>query len=77
MVQDGWQGRGLGAVLLEDLLEAARARGIQRFRAYVLADNYRMLKLLTSRVEVLERKLEDGVVTLLFTTAGAAGAAPR
>jgi len=77
VVEDGWQGQGLGAVLLHDLLAAARARGIERFRAYVMADNHRMLKLLTSRVQVQERKLEEGVVSLLFTMAGAADAAPR
>jgi GNAT superfamily N-acetyltransferase len=67
VVEDGWQGRGLGAVLLEDLIGAARARGLERFRAYVMADNHRMLKLLASRVAIQERTLEEGVVSLLFT----------
>ena len=44
MIEDGRQGRGLGGVLLDALLEAAEARGIRRFRAYVLADNHRMLR---------------------------------
>jgi len=66
VVQDGWQGRGLGEALLAQVLAAAEARGIRRFRALVLADNHRMLKLLTSRTNVLERKLEGGVVTLTF-----------
>lgn len=67
VVQDGWQGRGLGTVLLDDVLSAARARGIRRFRAYVLAENERMLRLLGTRADVLERKIEDGVVALTFT----------
>ena len=65
-VEDGWQGQGLGRLLLDAVLEAAEARGIRRFRAYVLADNYRMLKLLNGRTDVLERRLDDGVVALLF-----------
>ena len=66
VVEDGWQGRGLGTALLDELLAAAQARGIRRFRAYVLADNHRMLRLLESRTHVLERKLEDGVVEQTF-----------
>ncbi len=68
VVQDGWQGRGLGSLLLEDVLSAAQARGIRRFRAYVLADNERMLRLLRTCVPILERKLEEGVVALTFTS---------
>src|SRR5437867_6160406 len=52
VVQDGWQGRGLGALLMDEVLRAGRARGIQRFRAYVLADNQPMLHLLRSRVNI-------------------------
>lgn len=66
VVQDGWQGHGLGTVLLDDILSAARGRGIRRFRAYVLAENERMLRLLGTRSDVLERKVEDGVVALTF-----------
>ena len=66
VVQDGWQGRGLGAILLDDITRAGEARGIRRFRAYVLADNHRMLELLTRFTEVLDRRLEDGVVSIVF-----------
>jgi len=70
VVQDGWQGRGLGSLLMEDVLSAGQARGIRRFRAYVLADNERMLRLLRTRVQILERKLEEGVVALTFAPRG-------
>ncbi len=66
VVQDGWQGLGLGAILLTDVVRAAEARGIHRFQAYCLADNYRMLKLLTELTEVRERKTEEGVTTVRF-----------
>src|SRR6266511_659194 len=61
VVEDGWQGLGLGAVLLTDVLRAGVARGIHRFRAFTLADNYRMLRLLSELTDVRERKTEDGV----------------
>ena len=70
VVQDGWQGRGLGSLLMGDVLSAGQARGIRRFRAYVLADNERMLRLLRTRVQILERKLEEGVVALTFASRG-------
>jgi GNAT superfamily N-acetyltransferase len=66
VVQDGWQGRGLGSILLDEVLRAGVARGVQRFRAFVLADNYRMLGLLARRTEITGRKLEEGVVSVEF-----------
>jgi RimJ/RimL family protein N-acetyltransferase len=66
VVQDGWQGRGLGTALLHELLEAAGARGIRRFVAYVLADNRRMLDLVCRFTDVQERTLECGVVKMIF-----------
>ena len=67
VVEDPWQDQGLGTILLNDLLRAAAARGIQRFRAYVLADNERMLRLLARHTHILEQKTERGVAELLFT----------
>jgi RimJ/RimL family protein N-acetyltransferase len=75
VVEDGWQGRGLGGILLDAVLEAALARGIRRFQAYVLADNLRMLRLLNTRTQVEDRKTEEGVIGLRFRRAG--GATPR
>jgi RimJ/RimL family protein N-acetyltransferase len=66
VVQDGWQGLGLGRLLLHQLLVAARANGVQRFRAWVLADNRRMLDLLERFTDVRERTLQAGVVELIF-----------
>lgn len=66
VVQDGLQGRGLGTILLGRLLEAAEARGIHRFRAYVLADNRPMLDLFTRFTDIRERQFDAGVVSLLF-----------
>ena len=66
VVQDGWQGLGLGKALLADVLAAAEARGVHRFRAYVLPDNRRMLGLLARFTAVEERKMEDRIVSLVF-----------
>jgi RimJ/RimL family protein N-acetyltransferase len=66
VVQDAWQGKGLGAIMLDELLAAAAARGITRFRAYVLADNPRMLGLLRRFTDVQERTIDSWVVELVF-----------
>lgn len=66
-VRDDWQGKGIGTRLLRELLEAAEARGIHRFRAWVLADNKRMLDLLLRFTDVQQRELDSGVVELVFT----------
>lgn len=67
VVEDGWQHRGLGTILLSALLDHAESRGITRFLAYVLADNQRMLRLVGRLGGVTERLLDQGVVTLRFT----------
>ena len=72
VVQDDWQGRGLGAILFGALVAAAGARGIERFRAWVLADNRRMLELITRLGDVQQRSFAQGVVELVFTPRAAA-----
>jgi GNAT superfamily N-acetyltransferase len=44
-VADDWQGRGLGTALLRLLADRARAEGISRFTALMLATNRKMLDL--------------------------------
>jgi RimJ/RimL family protein N-acetyltransferase len=65
-VEDRWQGKGLGTLLIVDLLRAAALNGFTRYRAFVLADNHRMLGLLVRHTSVLERRAEQGVVELLL-----------
>jgi RimJ/RimL family protein N-acetyltransferase len=66
VVQDAWQGRGLGSVLFRELLAAAEANGIRQFRAWVLADNRRMLALIARLGDVQRRAFERGVLDLTF-----------
>lgn len=67
VVEDGWQGRGLGTVLFQALLRAAAANGLLRFRAWVLADNRRMLDLIARHGRVERRTIDQGVAELIFT----------
>jgi hypothetical protein len=53
-------------VLLDAIVRAGTERGLSRFRAYVLADNHRMLRLLDHHMRIIERKTEQGEVSLLF-----------
>ncbi|MBW3657332.1 MAG: GNAT family N-acetyltransferase [Actinobacteria bacterium] len=55
VVEDAWQGRGVGRLLLRALFAAARRNGFERLTAEVLAENDRMLRLLRE---------EAGAVTL-------------
>jgi RimJ/RimL family protein N-acetyltransferase len=66
VVQDAWQNRGLGTFLFCTLLEAARARGIDEFQAMVLADDHRILDLITRLTHVHDRRIDSGVVELRF-----------
>jgi GNAT superfamily N-acetyltransferase len=56
-VIDEWQGRGLGTLLLEVLGGRARAEGIKRFTAMMLASNQQMMEVLEGLgpVEVVDR----------------------
>ena len=65
VVLDDWQDRGLGRILLKEILKLGKSNGISRFRADVLAENRRMLRLLAQESEVLERKTEAGVASML------------
>ena len=66
VIEDRWQGRGLGTLLLGELIGYAKRKGLSRFRAYVLADNVRMVKLVRRLTTILDRKLDSGVLSLLL-----------
>lgn len=75
VVEDAWQAKGLGTILLLDLLRAAEARGLRRFCAFVLADNTRMLGLFARFTDIERRRVESGVVEIIFTPRRARAAA--
>ena len=45
IVEDGWQSKGVGKLLLSELAQRARLRGIELFTGEVLGENRRMLGL--------------------------------
>lgn len=58
LVEDSWQGRGLGQHLTQQLLDAARDRGIRYFYGLVMSRNTGMLKLLRG-LELPERERKE------------------
>jgi RimJ/RimL family protein N-acetyltransferase len=66
LLEDGYQGQGLGAVLLDELIRAGIERGLTRFRADVLGENHRMLCLLAHHTRIIGRTVEQGVVSVVF-----------
>ncbi|MBI1395818.1 MAG: GNAT family N-acetyltransferase [Betaproteobacteria bacterium] len=48
VVADAWQTRGIGRRLMTCLIEAARMRGLQTMFGYVLGQNTKMLRLMTT-----------------------------
>jgi acetate---CoA ligase (ADP-forming) len=65
-VEDAYQGRGVGTMLLDRLIEVARDRGIRVFEADVLLDNTRMLRVFAHTGFQVVRKSESGVAHLMF-----------
>ena len=57
-VIDDWQGRGVGTALLDLLAERARAEGVARFTALLLAENRDMLEVLegVAPIRVVDRQ---------------------
>jgi acyl-CoA synthetase (NDP forming)/GNAT superfamily N-acetyltransferase len=60
-VADEMHGRGVGTLLLEHLVSAARRQGVWTFTAPVLASNAEMLKVFADAGLSARRRLEDGV----------------
>jgi acetyltransferase len=64
VVEDGWQGLGLRSILLTELLEAGAQRGVQYFKADVLTENYRALRLLARYTHITQRTTSSGVTSI-------------
>ncbi|MFG2102302.1 GNAT family N-acetyltransferase [Micromonospora echinaurantiaca] len=69
VVEDAYQGRGIGSVLLEHLADAARRVGIVNFVAEVLPANGAMLRVFADFGYQVQREFADGVVHLSFPIA--------
>ena len=64
VVEDDWQGRGLGSALLDELARRARARGVRRFSVLMRANNRRAADLFGRLGNVVSRGLEGDVLEL-------------
>lgn len=61
VVQDRYQGRGIGSTLLDHLVQVARRQGIRGFTADVLAENVRMLRFFRAGGFPVETALAGGI----------------
>jgi len=66
VVEDGWQGLGLGSILLRGILQAGARQGIRHFRADVLTENRRALRLLARYTNIAQSTTSDGVTSVTF-----------
>jgi acetyltransferase len=61
LVRDPWQSRGLGSILMDQILAVARDMRIEQLFAYVLSNNYKMLNLCKKKGFRLETLDEETV----------------
>lgn len=66
VVQDEWQGHGVGTALVKVLLDAAEDRGFHRFAASMTSENIVMRKLLNRIGRVVASRTTAGVCDLAF-----------
>ena len=63
VVQDDYQGRGIGAEILRHLVHIARLQGVRVIVGYILYDNSHMRALLRkSGLEVSRKNWDDGIM---------------
>jgi acetyl coenzyme A synthetase (ADP forming)-like protein len=67
-VTDEYQGRGIGTILLEHLAAIARAAGIERLVAHVMADNKPMMRVFEDSGFVVEEDLSNGIYRVVIPT---------
>ena len=75
VVQDEWQGKGVGTLLIRRMSEIARKRGIPGFTADVLATNRPMIAVFQKSGLQLRMTLSEGAyrITARFPAAGQTG----
>ena len=61
VVEDRWQARGVGKLLLSELAERALHRGVETFTGEVLGENRRVLGLLNAAFVEVNYLMKDGV----------------
>ena len=66
LVQDDWQGKGIGTWLFQYLIQIARSRKIAGFKAHVLAENKIPLHMAHKTGYTVETTLENGIFHVSF-----------
>lgn len=61
LVEDRFQGQGLGSALFYYLTQAASSQALRGFRLFILPENQRMLRLLDQKTFPTERHYRDGM----------------
>ena len=69
IVADEFQHHGIGALLLDELVKAARERGIETFSAQTLAENHSMLDVFRHAGFPVTSSIEFGTVNVHFPIA--------
>lgn len=64
LVEDAYQGKGIGTILLERLALAADIAGFRRLIAQVLPENQQMLSVFQDSGYDIDRELEEGVIQI-------------
>jgi len=64
IVEEDYQRNGLAGLLLRELAQIARARGLARFEAFVLPENHAMLRVFERSGLAMKRAYADGAVQL-------------
>ena len=67
-VADKYQGKGIGTLLVFRVAAYGRAVGIEKFRAYLLADNHAMMRVFRNAGFPLTRAIDEGVYTVDIPT---------
>jgi len=67
VVSDKWQGKGIARLLMNKLIDIARNRGLEVMEGQVLANNYRMLELMTSLNFQIGNDPNDSGIKLVTT----------
>ena len=68
LIRDGYQGRGLGTMLIERIARAANAEGVSVFEAIIGWNNTRMIKMVRSMGFPTSEKVEPDVIRIRFPT---------
>jgi GNAT superfamily N-acetyltransferase len=74
IVADEFQHHGIGGLLLDELVKAARDRGVETFTAQTLAENKAMLDVFRHAGFPVTSSIEFGTVNLHFPIAPTEGA---